>query len=429
MIETNTIVSGVLDSESTVISRVIGSHVIVDIGTIQSVSKEGFATVTTGRTAYGEVITYSNVELMYIGNKLGSLQVAPAGSTCLLFCPKTVMPSSENGAVTYTAQHYSVSGMKAIPLTHGGSSKCHIGITPSGSITLAGGSFSTEISTEGLNVYSADGTTQVRVSTDGGVTMSYGNGLIQKFIGADGSINEVRFADDGKVMYFEKYELSGATTIKRVSEGPVKLSELNSYDKWAMVNTYLPDGTVTDDTNNNSGLVVRDADGNIVSTLTLASTGDSSLMGKNAVKMDCMNKDDESQASVLLDTEGNITVTAMKTLNVDIAEGKFTLGVTDAGALTISGANGNFTLEVADSGTLSVTATQECTITDGSNTIAMSASGVEITDVSGNTFTTSATGFEIADAAGSKVTSSPAGLEMASSMGTKITLGPIVQIG
>ena len=410
MIETNTIVSGVLGTESDVISKVIGSHVLIDIGTVQSVNDAGFATITTGRTAYGEVITYSNVELLYIGNKLGAIQVAPAGSTCLLLCPKTVMPSTELGSVTYTVPHYSVSGMKAIPLTHGGATKCHMGITPSGSITFTGGSVSAEISTEGMVIYANEGTTQLKLSKDGGISMSYGNGLIQKFIGPDGSINEVRFADDGKVMYYEKYELTGATTIKRISEGPVKMSELNSYDKWAVINTYLPDGTITDDTNNNSGFVVRDADGNIVSTITLASTGDSTMMGKNAVKLDCMNTDDKSQASLVLDTGGNVTITAMKTLNIDIAEGKFTLSVDDQGKL-------------------SVTASQECTITDGSNTVSMSSSGVEITDVSGNKFTTSSTGYEIADAAGSKVTASPTGLELSSSMGTKITLGTIVQIG
>lgn len=410
MIETNTIVNGAILPAASLIAEQIGSHVLIDIGTVQSVNEHGFATVSTGRTKDGELITYSNVELMYVGNRLGAIQVAPAGCTCILLCPKTVMPASDTGEVIYTMPHYSISGIKAIPLTHAANTKCNMGITPSGGLTFSGGTFSASISTEGLQVYSNEGTTQFHIDSKGGIGQSYGKGLIRKFIGADGSINEVRFANDGKVMYFEKYELSGATTIKRVSEGPVKLSELNAYDKWAMVNTYLPDGTVTDDTNNNSGLVVRDADGKIVSTLTLASTGDSVLMGKNSVKMDCLNANDEERASVLLDTEGNINITAMKTLNIDIAEGKFMLSVDDQGKL-------------------SITASQECTVTDGSNTIAMSSSGVEVSDASGNKFTTSATGFEIADAAGSKVVASPAGLEMTSSMGTKITLGPIVQIG
>lgn len=377
MIETNTSVNGAILPDSSLMTERLGSHVIVDIGTIQSVGANGYATVTTGRTKGGEVITYSNVEVLYIGNRLGAIQVSPAGSICLLICPKTVMPSSDTGEVIYTVPHYSVSGMKAIPLTHASDTKCYMGITPSGSITFSGGTFSATIGTEGVHVYSNEGTTQFRIDKNGGVTQSYGKGIIRKFIGPDGSINEVRFADDGKVMYFEKYELSGATTIKRVSEGPVKLSELNSYDKWAMVNTYLPDGTVTDDTNNNTGLVVRDANGNIVSTLTLASTGNSTLMGKNEVKLDCMNTDDASQASVLLDTGGNITITAMKTLNIDIARGKFTLSVDDQGALSIS-----------------------------------ASSGVEITDASGNKITTSSTG-----------------IELASSAGTSITLGSVIQIG
>ena len=377
MIETNTSVNGAILPDSSLMVERLGSHVIVDIGTIQSVGANGYATVTTGRTKGGEVITYSNVEVLYIGNRLGAIQVSPAGSICLLICPKTVMPSSDTGEVIYTVPHYSVSGMKAIPLTHASGTKCNMGITPSGSITFSGGTFSATIGTEGVQVYSNEGTTQYRIDKNGGVTQSYGKGLIHKFIGPDGSINEVRFADDGKVMYFEKYELSGATTIKRVSEGPVKLSELNSYDKWAMVNTYLPDGTVTDDTNNNTGLVVRDADGNIVSTLTLASTGDSTLMGKNKVKLDCMNTDDASQASVSLDKDGNITITAMKTLSIDIASRKFTLSVNNQGALSIS-----------------------------------ASSGVKITDSSGNKITTSSTG-----------------IELASSAGTSITLGSVIQIG
>lgn len=50
MIETNTSVNGAILPDSSLMTERLGSHVIVDIGTIQSVGANGYATVTTGRT-------------------------------------------------------------------------------------------------------------------------------------------------------------------------------------------------------------------------------------------------------------------------------------------------------------------------------------------------------------------------------------------
>lgn len=237
---------------------VVDMLTIIDIGIIQSIDAAGRATVVSSKVMGDAPITFTDVEIIGIGNRNGGFISEGTGSACLILIPRSCMSNVKTLEVDWAAVVYGKAGVKAIPITNGVGLDVSAGFTSDGVFNIAGDSY---------------------------VIACESNCVSYKQSGVNISIG-----DAGAISLFRKPEQSGAFMMTLDNEG-LYLSFVNSNgdskyvfnmsDDGSLVITHIKPGSSDDEMLNQ---ITIDSDGTMSIQLTkdleIATDGALSLTSK-----------------------------------------------------------------------------------------------------------------------------------------------------
>ena len=117
---------------------VVDMLTILDIGIIKAVNANGRATVVSSKILGGQPITFTDVEVIGIGNKNGGFICDGTGNACLILIPRSCMPNVKELEVDWASLVYNKAGVKALPITNGTGLNVSAGFTSDGVFNIAG---------------------------------------------------------------------------------------------------------------------------------------------------------------------------------------------------------------------------------------------------------------------------------------------------
>lgn len=120
------------------VTDVVEMLTIIDVGIIKAIDAAGRATVVSSKVLGGQPITFSDVEVIGIGNRNGGFICDGTGNACLILIPRSCMSDIRSLDVDWAALAYSKAGVKAIPITNGVGLSVSAGFTADGVFNIAG---------------------------------------------------------------------------------------------------------------------------------------------------------------------------------------------------------------------------------------------------------------------------------------------------
>lgn len=115
----------------------LGSYILVDIGTIESVDKNGRARVLTNQYVANQRVIYQDVEVIYPGNPCGAYMAECSGSACLILFPYMCMPNTDTRKLRPSTVPYNKDGIKVMPIGNGSKSVVRHFINSAGEYSLS----------------------------------------------------------------------------------------------------------------------------------------------------------------------------------------------------------------------------------------------------------------------------------------------------
>lgn len=314
----------------------LSQFVIVDIGTISNVYHDGTVDIRTSRIVGNKVITYTHVELLAPGSSMGTFSSVPtAGSTCLVFSPRTSIPNTKDMKVGMN-QPYSIVGMKALMVSAPLPTMVRAGYDCNGNFILQGtnGGALMCVEKDGDLVFTA-GPLHVYMKPAGVVSMEWAQRVVN--ISETGVQTEDWYNADGFITRKEVNDpVNGSTTIT-VYDGTKDKKVLHS-------DTTNLDGS--------SQTQVTDADGNVLFDMVISPEGQYDMtVGK------------DPGVTIQITPEGAISISA-----------KAAVGLTCEDAVSIE-AQQDVTVKGAN---VTVEAQQACTV-KGTASVEVNAPQVKIT--------------------------------------------------
>lgn len=382
-------IDSTLITESQQFNKQLGSYSIVDIGMITHVDGDGAATIMTTRLLGDMPVTYTNVELLYIGGGTGAFRSAAAGGIALLFTPNTCVPDTTDMKTLVTAGAYDSRGMKALVLSNGHNTTVNCGFGPTGDLNINGTDWALVAEKDCLHITTP--ATTLEFHNDGTIWSSIGKGLLTHYLKNDGTSIAVRYDSSGKIVFMDKQDPDGTVTKYYLSKAKPDGSkqedeDLTKIKNWGWKEVRSPDKKITvtslsDDEQPkelwNWGL--DPAAGTICFTLK---DGDDQYLKLDAKKDGTVSlvggKDDKFTMSlkpteVAIDVKetGKITL-ADQTVTLEGGAGTITINDSDSKGIEIAVGSCTFTIK-----------SSEITLTDGKSTLSFSSSGATLDAGSG----------------------------------------------
>lgn len=231
---------------------------ILDIGTINSIDGKNRATITGVQLKNGKPRTYTNIEILHIGNAYGHIGMYDVGSLCLLIGFRSCIPDTKTLNQLFGTLAFDTRGIKAIPISNGNNTKVCVGHDGTGSFVIG--------STEYTVSYDVD---SVRISTSQGPCINVNQNLLQVIAGT----TDIQIKEDGSVTKtYSNKDMSSNFVLSFDEEGNLKLTQSSGTKFDTVLNnvSFNKDGTlnivrgenkigITDD-----GISIQDSNGNKV---------------------------------------------------------------------------------------------------------------------------------------------------------------------
>ena len=231
---------------------------ILDIGTINSIDGKNRATITGVQLKNGKPRTYTNIEILHIGNAYGHIGMYDVGSLCLLIGFRSCIPDTKTLNQLFGTLAFDTRGIKAIPISNGNNTKVCVGHDGTGSFVIG--------STEYTVSYDVD---SVRISTSQGPCININQELLQVIAGT----TDIQIKEDGSVTKtYSNKDMSSNFVLSFDEEGNLKLTQSSGTKFNTILNnvSFSEDGSlnivrgenkidITDD-----GISIQDSNGNKV---------------------------------------------------------------------------------------------------------------------------------------------------------------------
>lgn len=156
-------------------AQTLQSFVIIDIGTIVSVSKEGRAEVQTNIFVGDKQVVYQNAEVIYPGNQGGGYTSAVAGTTCLIFMPRSCMPDITSQVVQFGSAVYDKAGVKVMPIANGSTGAVKTVFSTLGTFSIYSPDYSLSFNKDSIILQRTDGNVSITMDQKGSLYIEYMN--------------------------------------------------------------------------------------------------------------------------------------------------------------------------------------------------------------------------------------------------------------
>lgn len=189
----------------------LSSFVIIDIGTVAEVNKQGRARIISSTFINNKQVVYEDAEIVFPGNANGSYAVECTGMACLIFIPRSCMHSVKDLQLHLGAVSYTRSGAKALPIGNGTANNVKTLISEDGRLSLFGQLYSIEF-TEDSIVYSMNnGATSITIDETGQVYLTYqvNEGTYSKSIEKTG-VRTTWLSQEKDVLWTDTYNTDGS---------------------------------------------------------------------------------------------------------------------------------------------------------------------------------------------------------------------------
>ena len=152
--------------------NMLNSVIILDIGIIDVITPEGRANVTSSTFIGNKPIKYNDAEVIYPGNANGSYVSRCPGMACLIFIPKSCMPSIDNLELRIGATSYNRDGVKVMPIGNGAKNKVQALFSAGGEYSIIGQTYSVQYDESSVSFQRNDGKTTITVDGTGQMYVS-----------------------------------------------------------------------------------------------------------------------------------------------------------------------------------------------------------------------------------------------------------------
>jgi len=195
-------------------AQTLQSFVLIDIGTITSVSKEGRAEVRTNIFVGDQQVVYQNAEVIYPGNQGGGYTSAVAGTSCLIFMPRSCMPDITSQLVQFGSAVYDKAGVKVMPIANGSTNAVKTVFSTLGAFSIYSPAYSLTFTEDTVTLQRTDGNVSITMDQEGSLYVEYLNGLgneLQYIIDKTG-IHKQWVSQDKSVVWTDSLEANGSRT-------------------------------------------------------------------------------------------------------------------------------------------------------------------------------------------------------------------------
>ena len=268
--------------------NMLDSIIILDIGTIDSISAEGRASVTSSTFVNNVPVKYADAEVIYPGNANGCHAAACPGMACLIFLPKSCMPKVSDRKLRIGATSYNRDGVKVMPIGNGTSNNVKTFFSANGDYSVSGKTFSIMITGTDATLQRNDNTTSV--SMDGTGQLYVKSGQYSARVEKTGVVQEWA-SQDNSVAWTDTLNTDGSRTF--VQKNP------NSDEDPLFSMTIGADGTLSINT---------------VANINVSTTGDASMSADGNVTVDANQINLNGDAKSLV-TYGELNTALSKFLN------------------------------------------------------------------------------------------------------------------
>lgn len=195
-------------------AQTLQSFVLIDIGTITSVSKEGRAEVRTNIFVGDQQVVYQNAEVIYPGNQGGGYTAAVAGTSCLIFMPRSCMPDITSQLVQFGSAVYDKAGVKVMPIANGSTNAVKTVFSTLGAFSIYSPAYSLTFTEDTITLQRTDGNVSITMDQEGSLYIEYLNSLgneLQYIIDKTG-IHKQWVSQDKSVVWIDSLEADGSRT-------------------------------------------------------------------------------------------------------------------------------------------------------------------------------------------------------------------------
>lgn len=216
MTSDNTLEAG-LSSDEQKFRTFLKSFSIVDIGMIQYI-KDGKATVATNIFIKGKQVIYDGVEVVYPGNDQGVFGAATANCTCLIFIPRTCMPSIRDKVVKHGELCYSKNGIKAMPIGNSIGNNVRTQYDGNGNLIIATGPYTLLFQNDSITYQRKDNGSSLTIDESGNmyVVRQGANGVYRETI-EDGIVKTEWTTKDNDVKWTDVLNADGSRSFTQIN--------------------------------------------------------------------------------------------------------------------------------------------------------------------------------------------------------------------
>lgn len=343
---------------------------LIDIGTIVSYNQStGRGDINLYMIRQGVQKKLSNIEILSIGNAANGLWSSMLGAPCLVFFPRTVVPSVRDGLTKLDGRMYDENGAKAIPLAPLKDTMINVGFDSLGQFVAQNKNIVLCAGAQGITLRDAESSHIYEFDSEKGLTKVEGGGKIINHIDNDGNV-EIQYRDDnGLIAYRMSFDVStGDYLVQRGAYEALtreQEDDPSTYTDYKWTTLYESTGTITetlqlqsDDPTDPSStkpkrVITRDVEGNITEVLNDSEDTTKPLWTNNR------------------DADGTITLSQTSASGDKLN----TISISSAGDITIEQQKAENTITLKQDGTLSITTKGNIDITTDGNMELMAGSG------------------------------------------------------
>lgn len=364
----------------------LGRVCLIDVGTIVKYDQStGKGDVNLYMIRQGVQKKLTNIEILSVGNSANGLWSSMLGAPCLVFFPRTVVPSVRDGLTKINCRMYEESGAKALPLATLKDTLVNVGFDSLGQFVAQNKNIVLCIGQEGITLRDADANHVYEFDKEKGLEKVEGGGKIINHIDNDGNI-EVQYRDDnGLIMYRMSFSpTTGNYLIQRGAyEALTKEQEADpsTYTDYKWTTLYEGTGTITETLQLQSDdptdpaqtkpirVTTKNIDGSITEVLNDSSDTTKPLWSNTfgadgSIILDQTNPDGDKLNTVSISASGDITITQTKAENTITLKQDGTLSISTKGDVSVN-SKGNATVTTDGNVALQATGTAELTAGSG----------------------------------------------------------------
>lgn len=146
---------------------ILSSFIILDIGTIEQLKENGRARVVSSTFINNRPVIYENAELIFPGNANGCYGANGMNMACLIFIPRSCMPSVDNLVLRMGKPSYDKDGVKAMPIGNGTANNIKTYFGDGGDYSITGKSYSCIFRNNDIVFQTDDGQTELAIDGTG----------------------------------------------------------------------------------------------------------------------------------------------------------------------------------------------------------------------------------------------------------------------